>query len=302
MKILITGALGFVGSNLSDYLLDQGHMVIGVGRAAAQNRIRSDRYQYISADTTQPGNWQQALSEVDGVVNLAGTSIFTRWSAKEKKAIYNSRILTTRNLVEALPAGGAVTLCSASGAGYYGNRGDDLLKEDEKPGADFLASVSVDWEAAALKASEQGLRVALMRFGVVLGKSGGALAKMIPAFKFFMGGPLGSGTQWFPWIHLADLMAAILFIFETPQIKGPLNFCAPHAITNRELAKAIGAVLGRPAVLPVPAFMIRMVLGEFGNVLLYSQRCIPDKLLSNGFQFKYPDIKSAIQAAVDGHS
>ena len=302
MKILITGALGFVGSNLSDYLLDQGHMVIGVGRAAAQNRIRSDRYQYISADTTQPGNWQQALSEVDGVVNLAGTSIFTRWSAKEKKAIYNSRILTTRNLVEALPAGGAVTLCSASGAGYYGNRGDELLKENEKPGADFLAAVSLDWEAAALKASEKGIRVALMRFGVVLGKSGGALAKMIPAFKFFMGGPLGSGTQWFPWIHLADLMAAILFIFENPQIKGPLNFCAPHAATNRELAKAIGAVLGRPAVLPVPAFMIRMVLGEFGNVLLYSQRCIPDKLLSNGFQFTYPDIKSAVEAAVTGHS
>jgi uncharacterized protein (TIGR01777 family) len=300
MKILITGGQGFVGSNLSDYLLDRGHGVIAIGRSAARHRGSSDRYQYISADTTRPGDWQQALSEVDGVVNLAGTSIFKRWSAKEKKAIYNSRILTTRNVVEALPAGQTVTLCSASGAGYYGNRGDDLLKEGEKPGADFLASLSVDWEAEALKASAKGIRAAVMRFGIVLGKGGGALAKMIPAFKFFMGGPIGSGAQWFPWMHLSDLMAAILFIFENPQIKGPLNFCAPDAVTNRELAKALGEVLGRPAVLPVPAFMLRMVLGEFGNVLLYSQRTIPDKLLSNGFQFKYPDIKSAIEAVLTG--
>ncbi len=140
MKILITGGLGFIGTNLSDYLLDKGHSVIAVGRAATQNRITSDSYQYISADTTRPGDWQKALGDVDGVVNLAGKSIFRRWSKSYKKEIYDSRILTTRNVVDALPAGQAVTLCSASGAGYYGNRGDDLLKEDEKPGDDFLAS------------------------------------------------------------------------------------------------------------------------------------------------------------------
>ena len=297
MKILITGGLGFIGSNLSDYLLEKGHAVIAVGRAATQNRINSNRYQYISADTTQPGDWQHALSDVDGVVNLAGKSIFKRWSESHKKAIYNSRILTTRNVVQALPAGQAVTLCSASGAGYYGNRGNALLKEDEKPGDDFLASVSVDWEAEALKATAKGIRVAVMRFGVVLGK-GGALAKMIPAFKFFMGGPIGSGTQWFPWMHLTDLMAAILFIFENPQISGPLNFCAPNAVTNRELAKILGDALGRPAVMPAPAFIIRKVLGEFGNVLLDGQHTIPDRLTGHGFQFRYPDIKSAIQAVV----
>jgi uncharacterized protein (TIGR01777 family) len=296
MKILITGGLGFIGSNLSDYLINKGHSIVAVGRASTQNRITSDRYHYISADTTQTGDWQEAFVDVDAVVNLAGKSIFKRWSERYKKEIYESRILTTRKVVEALPTGRTVTLCSASGAGYYGNRGDDILKEDATPGDDFLASVSVDWEAAALKGAEKGHRVAVMRFGVILGKGGGALAKMIPAFKFFVGGPIGSGTQWFPWMHLTDLMAAILFIFEHPQVNGPLNFCAPNAVTNRELAKTLGEILGRPAVMPAPAFAIRMVLGEFGNVLLDSQRIIPDRLLSNGFQFKYPDIKSALQA------
>jgi uncharacterized protein (TIGR01777 family) len=300
MKILITGGLGFVGTNLSDYLLEQGHSVIAVGRAATQKRITSERYRYISADTTQPGDWQKALAEVDGVVNLAGKSIFKRWSKRYKKEIYDSRILTTRNVVAALPAGSAVVLCSTSGAGYYGNRGDDFLKEDEKPGDDFLASVSVDWEAEAFKGTDKGIRVAVMRFGVILGKHGGSMAKMVPAFKSFVGGPIGSGTQWFPWIHLTDLMAAILFIFQNPQVKGAINFCAPQPVRNRELARTLGEVLRRPAVMPAPAFLIRMALGEFGNLLLYSQRTIPDKLLSYGFEFQYPDIKSAIQEIVAG--
>jgi hypothetical protein len=298
MKFLITGGLGFVGTNLSDYLLDKGHAVIAVGRAATQNWIVADNYEYISADTTQPGEWQKALDAVDAVVNLAGKSIFKRWSKSYKKQIYDSRILTTRNVVDALPADQSVVLCNASGAGYYGNRGDDLLKEDEKPGNDFLAALSVDWEAEALKGTAKGIRAALMRFGVILGKGGGALAKMIPAFKSFVGGPIGSGNQWFPWMHLTDLMAAILFVCEHSQVNGPLNFCAPNPARNRELANTLGEVLGRPAIMPAPAFMVRAVLGEFGNVLLDSQRTIPAKLLSHGFEFQYPDIKSAIREVV----
>jgi uncharacterized protein (TIGR01777 family) len=298
MKFLITGGLGFVGANLSEYLLDKGHAVIAVGRAASQNRITADRYQYISADTTRPGDWQKALGEADAVVNLVGKSIFKRWSKSYKKQIYDSRILSTRNVVDALPADKSVVLCSTSGAGYYGNRGDDLLKEDEKPGNDFLASVSVDWEAQALKGTAKGIRVVLMRFGVVLGKGGGALAKMMPAFKYFAGGPIGSGNQWFPWMHLTDLMAAILFVCEHSQVSGPLNFCAPNPVRNRELAKTLGQVLGRPAIMPAPAFMVRAVLGEFANVLLDGQRAIPAGLLSHGFEFRYPDIKSAIEEVV----
>ncbi|MGD1970792.1 MAG: DUF1731 domain-containing protein, partial [Desulfobacterales bacterium] len=154
------------------------------------------------------------------------------------------------------------------------------------------------WEAEALKATDKGVRVAVMRFGVILGKGGGALAKMIPAFKSFVGGPIGSGSQWFPWMHLTDLMAAIALIFEQPGVDGPFNFCAPNPIRNRELASTLGEVLGRPAFMPAPAFMIRMVLGEFGNVLLDSQRTVPDKLLSHGFEFQYPDIMSAIREVV----
>jgi uncharacterized protein (TIGR01777 family) len=299
MKILITGGLGFIGSNLSDYLLEQGHAVIALGRAATQNRISSNRYQYISADTTQPGDWQHALGDVDGVVNLAGKSIFKRWSESDKKAIYNSRILTTRNVVQALPAGQAVTLCSASGAGYYGSRGDDRLAEDQRAGDDFLAGVSVDWEKEALQAANANLRVAVMRFGVILGKGGGALAKMIPAFKFFAGGSMGSGKQWFPWMHLTDLMAAVQFIIDHDDLSGPVNFCAPNQIRYRDLAQTLAQALNRPAVMPAPAFLIRLVMGEFGDVFLASQRTVPQKLLSHGFSFQYPRIEDAIRAVLE---
>ncbi len=153
-------------------------------------------------------------------------------------------------MVASLPRGRNIILCSASGAGYYGSRGDDLLKENEMAGDDFLAGVSVDWEKEALQAADEHLRVVVMRFGVILGKDGGALAKMIPAFKFFVGGSMGSGQQWFPWMHLADLMAAVQFIFENDQINGPVNFCAPNPIRYRDLAKTLGEALKRPAVMP----------------------------------------------------
>ena len=300
MKILITGGSGFIGSNLSKYLLSGGHKVTAVSRSADQHRIRHENYRYITADTTRPGSWQKEAEETEAVVNLTGASIFKRWTASYKKMIYNSRILTTRHVVAALPEGRAVTLCSTSGTGYYGNRGDDILREDESVGRDFLAGVSLDWEKEAQRATAKGVRVAVMRFGVVLGKNGGALAKMIPAFKLFVGGSMGSGNQWFPWIYLEDLMAAILFILEHQDVSGPLNFCAPNPVRYRELAKTLGEALGRPSFMPAPAFMIRLAMGEFGDVFLASQRTIPDQLLQHGFSFQYPDIKSAIQDVVRG--
>jgi len=299
MKIVITGGAGFIGTQLSDFLLSGGHRVTALGRSADQHRISHENYKYISADTTRSGKWQNELEDADAIVNLAGTTIFKRWTSSYKKQIYDSRILTTRNVVSALPQGKSITLCSASGAGYYGNRGDDSLKEDEKPGDDFLAGVSADWENEALKAADQDARVAVMRFGVILGKNGGAMAKMIPAFKLFVGGSMGSGKQWFPWMHLDDLTAAIQFILETDRLRGPFNFCGPNPTRYRDMAKTLGEVLNRPAVMPAPAFMIRLAMGEFGNVFLASQRTIPDKLLHHGFSFKYPDIKDAIRAVVE---
>jgi uncharacterized protein (TIGR01777 family) len=283
-----------VGTNLSFYLLEKGHSVIAVGTSSAHHVIRHDNFHYISADTTIKGGWQNTLKDVDAAINLAGKNIFKRWSDNYKDQIYTSRILTTRNLVEAITDQKDIILCSTSAVGYYGDRADDVLKEDAPPGNDFTAKVCRDWEKEAFQAETKGIRVAAMRFGVVLGKNGGALAKMVPAFKFFAGGPLGSGLQWFPWIHMDDLIAAIIFILENPDVKGPINFCSPNPVRNRDFAGALGQVLNRPSVMRAPSFMIRLIMGEMGKSLMNSQRAIPDKLLKHGFKFQYPDINNAL--------
>jgi len=294
MKIFISGGTGFVGTSLVRYLLDIGHSVIATGSSSAPESVDHENFLFISADTTKKGPWQDSLNNIDALINLAGRTIFNRWSERYKKEIYNSRILTTRNLVEAMPDDKAVVLCSTSAVGYYGDRGEEILKEDAGPGNDFLATVSMDWEKEALLAERKGARVAIMRFGVVLGKNGGALLKMIPAFKSFAGGPVGSGDQWFPWIHMDDLISAMVHIIENQDMKGPVNFCAPNPVRNRDFAKALGKVLGRPSFMRTPSFMIRTLMGEMGTALLGSQRTVPDKLLKNGFEFQYPDVEKAL--------
>jgi len=294
MKIFIAGGSGFAGTNLSSFLLEKGHRIIAVGTSISHKVIRHDNFHYISADTTIKGGWRDSLKDVDAVINLAGKDIFKRWSDNYKDQIYTSRILTTRNLVEAIPDNKEIMFCSTSAAGYYGDRADEVLKEDALPGNDFLAKVCMDWEKEAFQAKAKGIRVATMRFGVVLGKNGGALAKMVPAFKFFTGGPLGSGLQWFPWIHMDDLCAAIIFILENPDIKGPLNFCSPNPVINRDFARALGKILNRPSFMRAPCSIIRLIMGEMGESLMSSQRAIPDKLLKHGFKFQYTDINNAL--------
>jgi len=197
-----------------------------------------------------------------------------------------------------MPCEKGALLCSTSAVGYYGFRGDGELTEEDKPGDDFLAKVCVDWEKEAHTADDKGVRVAITRFGIVLGKAGGVLGQMIPAFKKFIGGPLGSGKQWFSWIHMEDLLRAFLFVFDKQDIHGPVNFCSPNPLRNRELASALGKALSRPSLLKAPAFMLRLVLGEFGSVLLEGQRVIPAKLLRHGFMFQHPEITGALEEVI----
>lgn len=296
MKVLITGGLGFVGTQLSLRLLEKGYGVTVVDHAPEPRPDTPEQIKYVAADTTVQGPWQQEAAQCDVVVNLAGASIFRRWNKKMKKLLYDTRVLTTRNVAAAIPEGKATILCSTSAVGYYGFRGDELLSEKDGPGDDFLARLCVDWEREAQRAAEKGARVVLTRFGIILGKTGGALGQMIPAFKKYVGGPLGSGRQWFSWIHMEDLLRAFVFVMNDDAVRGPVNFCAPNPVRNKELAKALGAALSRPSFVKTPAVALRMMLGEFGSILLEGQRVVPEKLLAHGFSFRFADIRPALAA------
>lgn len=300
MRIFITGGTGFIGEKLTNYLLNLGHHVTSIGRSS-QSRIKHEKFQYISADTSQKGDWQEALKDTDIAINLAGANIFKRWDDNYKKLIYESRIFTTQNLIEGLEDNKSVSLLSASAAGYYGNRKDDILSEADPPGKDFLATVCMDWEKEAYKAEDKNIRVATMRFGVVMGESGGALSVMSPLYKWFLGGPLGwTGKQWFPWIHVNDLISAINFLINKRDCKGPFNFVSPIPIRQKNFSKALGHVLERPSLLPSPPFIVKLIMGELGSLLLNSQKIIPDKLIKNGFIFKYLEIAPALEQIFKG--
>lgn len=294
MKILITGGTGFVGRHLSARLIQEGHQVAVLTRGAPQDG-GSTRLTYLQGDPTHPGRWQEAVAEQDVLINLAGTSIFGRWTPDYKEELRLSRILTTRHLVEAIAQGAGVTLLSTSAVGYYGFHQDEELDESSPPGNDFLARLAVDWEAEALAAATKGARVIITRFGIVLGRSGGALQQMITPFKWFAGGPIGWGRQWFSWIHVHDLVEAILHLLSRQDASGPFNLTSPNPVRNKEFSAALGKVLGRPSWLPTPGFMIRLVLGEFGSVILKGQRVLPRRLLNTGFQFRYPLVKEALR-------
>jgi hypothetical protein len=300
MKILITGGTGFVGSALTQRLMEQGHEVTVIGSSSRCRLAAHPQLTYTSADTTRPGPWQQQVAEQDALINLAGRSVFNLWTAAYKESIYNSRILTTRNLVAALPVNTEAVLLSTSAAGYYGDGGEAEKIETSTGGNDFLAQVCRDWEAEAEKASEKGARVVRMRFGVVLGKGGGALATMKTPFQLGLGGPIGSGNQWFPWISLDDLVDAILFLLSAEECRGPFNFSAPEPVRQKDFARQLGAVLHRPAFLPTPAFVMKLVLGEFGRSLLQGQKVLPRALTDCGYLFTYPELQPALREILGG--
>jgi uncharacterized protein len=285
-----------VGRRMVDYFSAQGHEVVGVDRNKPFDAtVVPSLFRYIQADTTLRGPWQDEVDTSDVVINLAGKNIFGRWTENIKKEIRESRIKTTQNVVAAYSGKKASLLLSTSAVGYYGSRGDDILDEDDPNGDDFLARLCVEWEGAANIAYEKGIRVVNMRFAPVMGRNGGALKTMLPAFKAFVGGPLASGKQFMPWIHMEDLVMAHEFVIANPDISGPVNCCAPEAVRNEEFAKTLGSVLGRPALFRVPRFALGLAMGEFGEMILSSQRAKPAKLMANGFRFTYPELHMALK-------
>jgi uncharacterized protein (TIGR01777 family) len=295
MKVFITGGTGFLGAALTAKLLAEGHLVTILSRSSKNRPIRAG-LAYTEGNPTISGPWQEEIGNHDVVINLAGASIFRPWNDKNKKAIYNSRILTTRNIVDAIVTSTdkEITLLNGSAVGYYGFRDNEELDERGSPGDDFLATVVQDWEAEALKAARKGSRVVLCRIGVILGKDGGALSKMVSVFKWGLGSPLGEGNQWFSWVSLPDLVNIFIYLMEHKKIKGPVNCTSPHPVTNREMTKALGSALHRPVILPAaPAFLLKGILGEFSDVFVKGQKVIPGKLLKQGFVFEFPEIKDA---------
>ncbi|MFP3866568.1 MAG: TIGR01777 family oxidoreductase [Desulfobacteraceae bacterium] len=294
MKVFMTGGTGFVGSYLSLRLAQEGHEVTILTRSS-RAASPDPEINYLVGDPTREGPWMEAVVDHDWIIHLAGANVIGPWNPKNKQVIRDSRVLSARNLIKALAVGNRrQILCSTSAVGYYGLRGEEVLTEGSAPGNDFLAQVAQQWEAEALKAQDLGIRVVITRFGLVLGKGGGILQKLVPIFKLYLGGPVGSGKQWLSWIHQEDQVRAFLFLLDHPELLGPVNFSTPHPVRNRELAKALGQVLGRPSSLPVPGFMLRLILGESAQVVLGGQKVMPQRLLEAGFQFLYPKIEEAL--------
>jgi uncharacterized protein (TIGR01777 family) len=291
----MSGTGGLIGSALSKRLVSEGHEVVPLVRRPTRSGERAIRWD-IGAGSVDRVALEGAAA--DAVIHLAGENVFGRWTAAKQARIRESRVRGTRILSEAL-AGltrRPRVLLAASAIGYYGDRGDEQLAEPSASGDDFLARVARDWETATRPVAEAGIRVVNMRFGVVLTPSGGGLAKMLPAFRMGLGGPVGSGSQYFSWITLDDTVGAVVFLLTNSSITGPVNITAPAPVTNREFAKTLGRVLGRPSIVPVPAFALRMAFGAEGATMLQSgQRVFPQRLQSAGFQFQYPALEPALR-------
>lgn len=289
MRVAVTGATGMIGRALAGALSGRGDEVTALSRSTNWPDPKA---------TPAP---LDALRGRDAVVHLLGEQIAQRWSDEARREIRDSRILATRNLVDAI---GELreeerprTLISQSGAGYYGHLGDQVVDESAPPGDDFLARVTVDWEAEARRAEERGVRVVTNRTGVVLSESGGALEKMLPFFKAGIGGPVAGGKQWVPWVHLDDVVGAILFELDNDAATGPVNVAAPEPVTNRELSKVLGRVLRRPALAPVPGLAVKALYGQMAEIVITGQRAVPARLTELGYAFKQPGLEAALRDA-----
>lgn len=302
MQILITGGTGLVGRTLVPYLLTRGDRVAVISRdgGRAAGRLPDD-VEIVAADPTEPGPWLDRVRSADAVINLVGESVGEGlWTGGKKRRLRRSRLRPTGLIAKALrDHDGPAVLLNASATGYYGDGGDKALGEDAEPGHDFLAILSHEWERSALRAESERCRVVCLRFGMILARDGGALAKLLPIFKRGLGGPLGGGRQYQPWIHLQDAVRAILFALDNPTVKGSINVTTPHPPRQREFAATLGAALGRSARLPAPALVLSILLGEKSQLLLHSQRAVPNRLKTHGFRWEFADLDRALADLLD---
>jgi uncharacterized protein (TIGR01777 family) len=306
MRIVIAGGTGFLGAPLAEVYAEEGHDVRVLTRALAPGDARHDSGTGVPGITRvgwkpdgKEGPWASVLNGADAVINLAGENIGARrWTPQRKAELRDSRALPTRSLVAAIatvPSPPPV-LVNSSGVGYYGASGAEVKTETSPGGTDFLAQLCEDWEAEARRAESPATRVALLRSGVVLERSGGALPKMITPFRFFAGGPMGSGRQYISWVHRHDWIELTRWVVETAAASGPINVAAPAPVTNRQFARALGRALRRPSLLPAPSFALKLLLGEMaGPLLLTGQRVLPARAQALGYHFRYPDIDQAFR-------
>jgi uncharacterized protein (TIGR01777 family) len=305
MRIVIAGGTGFLGSPLAETYAEEGHDVRVLSRGLPPGETRHESGTGVPGISRvgwtpdgQVGPWADCLSGADAVINLAGASIGgKRWTPPRKAELRDSRLRATRSLAAAIRQAPIAPrlFVSSSAVGYYGPSGDQPKTESAPAGNDFLAQLCEDWEAEARKAVRGGTRLAIIRTGVVLEKSGGALAQMVTPFRFFAGGPMGSGRQYLSWVHRLDWIEMVRWIVQTPEAEGTFNVTAPHPVTNREFARALGRSLKRPALLPAPGFALKVVLGEFANSVLTGQRVLPAHAQTLGYHFRYPEIDIAFR-------
>ena len=297
MKILISGGTGFIGSALTEALASYGHHITVLTRGSRKPVVDDVHISFLQCDPLTSGPWQKNISEHDIIINLAGLSIFRRWSPKNKREIIRSRILITQNLVDGLagPNSREIRFFSASGVGYYGYRKEGLFDENSPPGQEFLSQMAKDWETTAYKAKELGAQVTVCRFGQVLGKEGGALPKLIMISKLGLGSTWGTGQQWTSWIHIKDLVNIFLFLLEHKSVTDQINFTSPNPVRNHEMMALIRKHLHKKTIIPaIPAFLLQMVTGEFSSTFLNGQKVVPQKLIEAGYIFSYPAIDEAL--------
>ena len=302
MRVVVTGATGLIGRAVVRQLGQRGDAVVALARdaASAQSKLGPavEVHEWAEPKAARPPT--AALEGADAVVHLLGEPVAQRWSDGARREIRDSRVLGTRNLVEGMRQADAAprVLVSQSASGYYGPRGHEPVDESGAPASDdFLAGVVVDWEAEAREAEGFGVRVATMRTGVVLAQGGGALEKMLPPFKLGVGGPVAGGQQYVPWVHVDDVVGAILFALDDERLSGPVNVSAPEPVTNKRLSQALGKALRRPAFMPVPAFAVRLLYGDMAAIVTTGVRMVPKRLQELGYQYRRPDLEDALRDA-----